>query len=235
MARLLQAMIYHTWCGAQYQCFSEYPIIFSPIVKFAGRCRAVQQQEWWLCHRRRRRRHSSYGRRNWVLALLPRHGGGAGGAGGNGRSIGRSVVGTRSRSSLHTRGAHVKLCYAMRDDVVDGELTGWPTIWLSRCGAAAYPVVAYVRTEAVSSALFASPTKAKHYFLWGLFCNTTTLVHTYCECDRMLYFALCPRVILVYEVTYLCYVSNYLLFYILQYVSYLSATFWWHENLNIIA
>ena len=117
VARLLQAMIYHTWCGAQYQCFSEYPIIFSPIVKFAGRCRAVQQQEWWLCHRRRRRRHSSYGRRNWVLALLllPRHGGGgAGGAGGNGRSIGRSVVGTRSRSSLHTRGAHVKLCYARR-------------------------------------------------------------------------------------------------------------------------
>ena len=52
-----------------------------------------------------------------ALLLLPRHGGGAGGAGcagGNGRSIGRSVVGTRSRSSLHTRGAHVKLCYARR-------------------------------------------------------------------------------------------------------------------------
>ena len=28
------------------------------------------------------------------------------------------------------------------------------------------------------SALFAPPTKAKHYFLWGSFCNTTTLVHS---------------------------------------------------------
>ena len=95
-----------------------------------------------------------------LLLLLPRHGGGgAGGAGGNGRSIGRSVGGTRSRSSLHTRGAHVKLCYARRRRRWRTyRVTHHMTFTVRRSaafrgggGAAAYPVVSYLRTEAVSS------------------------------------------------------------------------------------
>ena len=122
-----------------------------------------------------------------LLLLLPSHsgGGGARGAGGNGRSIGRSVGGTRSRSSLHTRGAHVKLCYARRRRRWRTyRVTHHMTFTVRRSaafrgggGAAAYPVVSYLRTEAVSSLHYSLLRQKQNITFYEV--HSATLRHSY--------------------------------------------------------